>query len=357
MAYDFAPDPYQSFQMGQQVGASKFAGLGEFAKQVTERAKALDLLHAKAQYDVQAKQASPSGQLQQGVLNSIQDLSTSGERVQPEADMLEQRAAQGEFGNDVDFQGLLSSQSPEAQRTDKARSFMDLIQEQGISGLSDSGITMRPFSSSMVDQGYFDQKTGQFVTTGSVPKYSQYKTKRLTPDEERELAEGRGAGYTQGRLETQGLGVEQTNAITANRSIVRSVDNLIGLFDSDPGLFERASVPGARLGDEQMKEVNLWLNNIQNYKALAQGGRTLTANELERTRSTLTSLIRGEPVSREALQEIRQVAGESLGLLEGTYSQGRSGQSSQMGYVRTGIDEETGQRVGELSDGTIEVIP
>ena len=58
MAYDFAPDPYQSFKVGQEVGSSRFAGLGEFAKQVTERAKALDLLHAKAQYDVQSAGAT-----------------------------------------------------------------------------------------------------------------------------------------------------------------------------------------------------------------------------------------------------------------------------------------------------------
>ena len=53
----FAPDPFESFQVGQQVGASKYAGLGEFAKNLTERAKALDLLHAKTQYDVQGEVA------------------------------------------------------------------------------------------------------------------------------------------------------------------------------------------------------------------------------------------------------------------------------------------------------------
>ncbi len=48
-------DPFQAFGIGQQIGASKYAGIGEFAKQLTEKVNQMDLLKAKSTFDTQGE--------------------------------------------------------------------------------------------------------------------------------------------------------------------------------------------------------------------------------------------------------------------------------------------------------------
>lgn len=276
----------------------------------------------------------PAYQLQSGVLDAVRSMTQAPTTadLQAQSDAVEANAAPGSrLDMNQVVKSLAGGASPEMVQTPQPMRIMEALKEMGVTSLGGDSIGMSRYGSGMNQLGYFDPDTREFKMVGEVPKGSIVKSAASTVDTVRKKAVARGEGYTEGSLSVKGLSTEQVNSITSNRAIVRSVDNLISLFDKDPGLFERASLPGARLGDEGMKEVNLWLNNIQNFKALAQGGRTLTANELERTRSTLTSLVRGEPVSRIALEEIRNLASENSSLLEGSYSKSKLGGQQQPG--------------------------
>lgn len=287
------------------------------------------------------EQRKPSAQLQSSLLDAVRSMTQAPTTadLQAQSDAAEANATPGSrLDMNQIVKSLAGGASPEMVQTPQPQRILQALKEMGISSLGGDSIGMNR-SGGLVDPIYFDPNTNTYkdtsgnVVTDPIQRGTPVRTGRPTPDRLREEGAARGAGSAEGQLEVKGLDVGQSNAITANRAVIRSVDNLISLYDSDPNLFERSSTPGARalmLGDEGVKEIELWRNNLLNYKAFSEGGKQLTNTELSRTISTMTSLIRGEPVSRKAILEMKQKAEEGLSLLEGEYAKRKLGGQQDM---------------------------
>lgn len=280
------------------------------------------------------EERKPGAQLQRGLvdaLRSMQQAPTTAD-LQAQSDLAEQNAQPGSrLDMNSAIQTMAGGASPEmVGQANQGERFMGALNKMGITSLGADSIGLSKYGAgnSTVQTGYFDPDTKEFVMTGDVPRGSVIKSAASSVGTTKEKAIARGEGYTEGRMNVAGMDAGQSNAITGNRAVVRSVDNLLRLYDTDPNIFERSSTPGARaifLGDEGVKEIELWRNNLLNYKAFSEGGKQLTATELSRTISTMTSLIRGEPVSRKAIEEMRLKAQENLALQEGSYSKSKLG--------------------------------
>lgn len=289
---------------------------------------AVELFKSKLQEG--REQRKPGAQLQSSLLDAVRSMSQAPTTADLQAGS-DAAEANGVPGSRMDMNqvvsGLARGASPEmVGQANQGQNLMNTLQKMGITSLGGDSIGMNRYGSGMNQLGYFDQDTKEFVMSGEVPRGSIIKSAASSVDTTRDKAVARGEGYTEGRLNVGGIPQEQAVALTENRAVVRSADELLNLFDQNPGLFQKATTPGARatmLGDENVKRVNLWLENLKTHRALSIGGKTLTANEIQRVTSTLISFVRGETVSREALEEVKTLAEENFNFMAGSFAKSK----------------------------------
>lgn len=293
------------------------------------------------------EQRKSGAQLQASLLDAVRAMSQAPTTadLQAQSDQAEANAVPG---SRLDMNQVVSSlakgASPEmVGQANQGENLMSTLQKMGITSLGGDSIGMNKYGSGMNQLGYFDPDTKEFVMSGEVPRGSIIKSAASSVDTTRDKAVARGEGYTEGRLNVGGIPQEQAVALTENRAVVRSADQLLNLFDKNPGLFQKATTPGSRatmLGDENVKRVNLWLENLKTHRSLSIGGKTLTANEVQRVTSTLISFVRGEKVSREALEEVKTLAEENFNFMAGSFAKGKIDEMESGSSSGLNTDEE-----------------
>ena len=234
----------------------------------------------------------PEAVLGQQVLQAIQALAQAPQRSED----IEGRAAQGEFGATPDLNRLFEQLQPE---TAEAENLLNVISKFGITP-SSTGVALK--ASQFVPQTVFNPETGEYIEVGQVPRGTVTRNIRPTLEQESDRSGARAAGAEVGR----GMSPEKASAYESAGSVIRSIDNLTRLLDKDETLFNKATLPGSRVSpDEIVKEAVFWIDNIKTQSQFAKGGKVLTIAELKAVNKTLTSLVRGEKVSRIALEELR----------------------------------------------------
>jgi hypothetical protein len=259
----------------------------------------------------------------------IQDILAKPPQVdlQTESERLERSAVPG---IPLDLQRALGG-TPTGQafdRADQAKGRIAELANMGVKSVTDSGITMQNPSQASLTPLVFDPATGKYFdsisgeeVTAPVARGTPVRNKMIPLDVQRERSYAQGAGSAEGRLGVEGLAPERSAAIASGKAVLRSVDNLTRLLDADPDLFEKASVPGARMSpDDKVKEAVFWIENIKTNRQFGLGGKVLSANETQRVNATLSSLIRGEKVSRVAWEETANIIRDALSRNEGSYS-------------------------------------
>ena len=308
---------FEAFRAGQQAGTGQNA-LGMFVSDLTDRMKKYQEMQQKEASEIRiagAKslieaQADPFYQVKKDVAGSIGAISSSGQRVQPEADVLEKRIATGEFGQPTqDFQSMLATESPQAQVTDRARSFLGEFQKYGISGLSKEGIS---FQKPTLDLDEYLRK--QYLQAATTEK---------------------------ARRDVRGESPERSAMGSSIDSALSSVNELDKLDTSFPGILEKAVRFGHLPTDPREVQIaDLALQNLKNKVTLSAGGKQLTATEIQFINSVMPGWLSGKIRNKEALTLIKATLQNAKNRLDGMRYIDFTGKSSQeikelLNYVST----------------------